>query len=254
MIQSIARAAGVLEALQRERTLGITELADRLDLAPSTVHGIVASLRAHGLVSKERRGNRYSLGPALVRLGNVYLDTNEVRARARPFMDELSSELACASRLGVELFDHVLVVHHVAAPASRRHMNEIGLSMPAHATALGKVLAAHAEPGSVLAGLVELERLVPMTSATLPTGADLAEHLDEVRAGGLAIEREEGVIGESGLAVPVTDRLDGVVAALGVVVPEDRWPDTDGLARTSGALQRAARELSRELGASRWPP
>ena len=53
MIQAIDRAARVLSSLQGARHLGITELAGILELPPSTVHGIVKSLQAHGLVAKE---------------------------------------------------------------------------------------------------------------------------------------------------------------------------------------------------------
>src|SRR5690606_21615118 len=82
VIQAIDRAAKVLQSLQGARHLGITDLAAALELPPSTVHGIVKSLQEHGLVAKERGGNRYMLGPALVKLSNVYLDTLDVPARA----------------------------------------------------------------------------------------------------------------------------------------------------------------------------
>ena len=52
MIQAIDRAAQVLRALQGSRHLGVSELGARLGLPPSTVHGIVKSLQAHGLVVK----------------------------------------------------------------------------------------------------------------------------------------------------------------------------------------------------------
>ena len=54
VIQAIDRAAKILELLQGARHLGITDLSAALGLPPSTVHGIVKSLRAHGLVAKER--------------------------------------------------------------------------------------------------------------------------------------------------------------------------------------------------------
>ena len=90
MIQAIDRAARVLAALQGSRHLGITELGAILELPPSTVHGIVASLRDHGLVVKEPHGQRYMLGPTLLQLSNVYLDTLDVRARAMRWTGDLS--------------------------------------------------------------------------------------------------------------------------------------------------------------------
>ena len=81
MIQSIDRAIRVLTALQGTRRMSLSELATRLDLAPSTTHGIVRSLVEHGMVVQERGSSRYQLGPAVLRLGNVYLDTLELRGR-----------------------------------------------------------------------------------------------------------------------------------------------------------------------------
>ena len=75
MIQSIDRAAKILALLQGSRRMGISELAAALELPPSTVHGIVKSLQAHGLVAQQPSGNRYVLGPALLKLSSVYLDT-----------------------------------------------------------------------------------------------------------------------------------------------------------------------------------
>src|SRR5665213_2812800 len=107
VIQAIDRAAKILSLIQGARHLGITELAVALGLPPSTVHGIVKSLQIHGLVAKEPNGNRYMLGPALLKLSNVYLDTLDVRARAMSWTRELARRTGLAVRLGAELLDAV---------------------------------------------------------------------------------------------------------------------------------------------------
>ena len=143
MIQAIDRAARVLGALQGSRHLGITELGVLLELPPSTVHGIVKSLQTHGLVAKEPYGQRYMLGPTLLQLSNVYLDTLDVRARALRWTGDLSERTGLAVRMGVEFFDEVIVIHHEPRPDGSRQMPETGLTIPAHASALGKVLLAY---------------------------------------------------------------------------------------------------------------
>ena len=70
-----------------------------LDLPPSTIHGLVKSLQEHGLVAKEPGTSRYMLGPALLKLSNVYLDTLDVRARAMRWTAELARRTGCAIRL-----------------------------------------------------------------------------------------------------------------------------------------------------------
>ena len=106
MIQAIDRAAQVLRALQGSRHLGVSELGARLTLPPSTVHGIVKSLQAHGLVAKEPHGQRYMLGPTLLQLSNVYLDTLDVRARAMRWTADLSERTGLAVGALEELLVH----------------------------------------------------------------------------------------------------------------------------------------------------
>src|SRR6266536_2591721 len=82
MIQSVDRAIRILGVLQGARRLSLSEIAARLGLPPSTTHGILKTLQAHGMVVQDRDSNRYQLGPAVLKLGNVYLDTLELRSRA----------------------------------------------------------------------------------------------------------------------------------------------------------------------------
>lgn len=254
MIQSVDRAVRVLVSLQGSRHLGITEIAERLGLSPSTVHGIVRTLAAHGLVVQEPGGRRYMLGPALVRLSSVYLDTHEVRGRSLPWMEDLARSTGLAVRLGVELLDEVMILHHVARPDGSRQMPETGISLPVHACALGKVLLS-GDPAAARAVLGQ-GPLPSLTGDTVTDPGTLLESLPGIAARGLATERDEVVVGESALASPVVDRTGAVVAALGLVVPSAQWPDDASdqrLEEWTGALRAAARAVSRELGATHWP-
>ena len=87
MIQSVDRALRIVTVLQGARHRSLGEIAARLDLPPSTVHGIIRTLLAHGMVQQERDSGRYRLGPATLRLGNVYLDTLELRSHVATWAD-----------------------------------------------------------------------------------------------------------------------------------------------------------------------
>ena len=126
MIQSVDRAIRILLALQGERRLGIAELAVRLELAPSTVHGIVKTLAAHHLVVQDAPTGRYQLGPAVLRFGNVYLDTLELRSRAVPWSEELARRTGLAVRTGVLAGDDVVIIHHEPRPDGSRQISASG--------------------------------------------------------------------------------------------------------------------------------
>ncbi len=248
MIQAIDRAAKVLQSLQGARHLGISELAAALDLPPSTVHGIVKSLQEHGLVAKERGGQRYMLGPALVKLSNVYLDTLDVRARAMRWTRELSRRTGLAVRLGVELFDEVLVIHHNRRPDGSQQMLETGMTIPAHASAMGKVLLAFDDEYQ---SVVLSRPLQSLTGDTITDPAQLTLALAGIVERGFATEEDEAVLGESSVAAPVADASGELVAAVAVVLPSTEWPPADGVLND---LRETARNISRELGAMSWPP
>ncbi|GAA4160585.1 IclR family transcriptional regulator [Gryllotalpicola daejeonensis] len=249
MIQAIDRAARVLTSLQGARHLGIAELAAALELPPSTVHGIVKSLQGHGLVAKEPNGNRYMLGPALLKLSNVYLDTLDVRARSLRWTAELARRTGLATRLGVELFDEVIIIHHDERPDGTEQMPETGLSIPAHASALGKVLLAY--DGALAETVLGDGELRALTGDTVTSAKALTRQFAQIRERGLAEELDEAVLGEASVAAPIADRSGAVVAALSVVLPSSDWPAADAV---QNALRETARNISRELGATRWPP
>ena len=248
VIQAIDRAAKVLSSLQGARHLGITELGVLLDLPPSTVHGIVKSLQQHGLVAKEPNGNRYMLGPALLKLSNVYLDTLDVRARAMRWTRELARRTGLSTRLGAELFDEVIIIHHNRRPDGTQQMPETGLSIPAHASAMGKVLLAY-NPDQ--ADELFTKTLRSLTGDTITDPAQLITQFAQIVERGIATEEDEAVLGESSIAAPVVDRSGSVIAAVAVVLPSSEWPPEDNVLND---LRETARNISRELGATVWPP
>jgi DNA-binding IclR family transcriptional regulator len=250
VIQSVDRALRVLAVLSGARRMSLGEIAGQLGLPPSTVHGIIRTLLAHGMVLQERDSARYRLGPATLRLGNVYLDTLDLRSRVGPWAESLATRTGCAVRTGVLLLSDVVVVHHVPRPDGSRQMPEVGIVIPAHASALGKAILAF-DDSAVAALLAGSAELTSMTGDTITSRAGLRAQLTQIRGTGVASEAEEAVLGECCLAAPIADASGAVAGAVGLVVPSAEWPvDSAAL----DALRAAARTTSRELGAPRWPP
>jgi DNA-binding IclR family transcriptional regulator len=249
VIQSVDRAIRVLSALQGARRLSLSELAARLELAPSTTHGIVRSLVEHGMVVQERGSSRYQLGPAVLRLGNVYLDTLELRSRAIPWAEDLARRTGLAVRTGVLLVDDVVIIHHEPRPDGSRQMPEVGIVIPAHASALGKAMLAFLADDE--RRVLDTGELRSMTGETITSPDELRTQLDEIRSSGVAVEQDEAVIGESSLASPIFDSYGEAIGAIGVVIPSDGDVSRHD---ARDLVREAARSVSRELGAAVWPP
>jgi DNA-binding IclR family transcriptional regulator len=133
----------ILLALQGARRLILTDVATQLGLSNSTVHGLLQKLTAHGMVEQEAGSLRYMLGPAVLRLSSVYLDSLEFRSRTlKGWSEELARRTGVAVRAGVLLLGDVIVVLHAPRPDGSRQMPEVGFVMPAHASALGTAILA----------------------------------------------------------------------------------------------------------------
>ena len=250
-IQSVDRAARILKALAGgSRRLGVSQLADELGLPRPTVHGLLQTLQAHGFVEQDRDSDKYQLGPGLLHLGASYLDFNELRGRSLVHAERLAQHTGEAVRVGVLHGPSVVVVHHVFRPDAAFQVLEVGAQLPAHASALGKAILAY-QPKPWLAELTA-EPLPRLTNRTL-TAAALLTELADVRVKGLAREREEAVLGESSLAAPISDHAGHAVGAIGVVGETRRILPRGPAKGLPEAVADAARSISREFGAARWP-
>jgi DNA-binding IclR family transcriptional regulator len=144
----------------------------------------------------------------------------------------------------------VVVVHHVFRPDTAFGVLEVGLQLPLHASSLGKAILAFS-PLQVIDDLLA-EPPTRLTKQTLDA-TTLRKEIVSIRDQGVATERDEAVLGESSVAAPIFDHAGTAVGAIGVVDATERiFPR--GLARgLSAAVGEAARGVSRELGAPRWP-
>jgi DNA-binding IclR family transcriptional regulator len=147
----------------------------------------------------------------------------------------------------VLLIDDVVIIHHEPRPDGSRQMPEIGIVIPAYASALGKAQLAFlpAEAKRVLASPHR-----SMTGETITDPTELNAQLAGIVGTAIAEERDEAVLGESSLAAPIFSAHGSAVGAIGVVLPTTDWPVSESVL---GSLREAARNISRELGAARWP-
>jgi DNA-binding IclR family transcriptional regulator len=250
MVQAVRRAVRILRELAfGGPRLGVTDLADRLGVAKPTVHALLRTLEAEGLVSQDKDSSKYQLGPDLVQFGNAYLDTHELRTRSLTWADALAKRTGEAVWVGVLTGDHVLVVHHAFRPEGAVQILEVGASIPWNTCALGKAIAASlpaAERERLLAG----ERAV-LTGASVTAREELERHLEDASRTGYAVEDQESAIGDAGIASPVLERSGEVAGAIGIVGPVERVLGESARQELAVAVRETARNLSRDLGAPR---
>ncbi len=244
-VQSVERAAAMLQLLAHSAgKLSLGEVADSLDLAKTTTHGILRTLQGVGFVEQDAHSGRYQLGAALLHLGSSYLDVNELRARAINWADALASQTHESVRIATMSAGRVVVVHHVFRPDDSTQAMEVGAVLPAHATALGKVLLAWLPPAEL--SRFALERY---TARTIASRRALAKALGEIRAAGWAGELEEVTVGSAAIAAPIRGPGGLLVGAIAVSGSPERLYTSQGQPRpvTLAAVIKTGRAISRHL-------
>jgi DNA-binding IclR family transcriptional regulator len=221
-VQVIARAATILRALEDENAgLSLGQIAQRVNLARSTVQRIVAALETESLVIAATPNGRVRLGPAILRLAASV--RSDFIAAARPFLERLSAELQETVDLAVVKKDHLVFIDQVIGPQRLRTVSAVGETFPLHCTANGKAYLAQLSEAGV-------EKLIgrtfePRTPNTITRIEALIEELAKVRANnGIAIDREEHSLGICAAGVSLRDPLGNSVA-ISVPVPSQRFVD-----------------------------
>jgi DNA-binding IclR family transcriptional regulator len=248
LVQSVERAAAVLRLLaSAPGPLALADVANALGLAKGTAHGLLRTLEHVGFVEQDRHTGRWVLGPWLAAAVPAQLDPNELRSRAMNWADTLAARSGQTVRVGALSGSQVRVVHHVFRPDDTEQELTVGQLLPAHVTALGKVLLAF-HP-SVLSQISTLERRGPRSITDRRT---LQVELSSVRARGWAVDHEELVAGEAGIAAPIRGHGGFVVGAIGIRGEVDRVVGRRGpLPDVVEEVVHVADAISRDLVGSR---
>jgi len=224
-VQVIARASTILRALEEENAgLSLGQIAQRVNLARSTVQRIVAALECEKLVIAATPNGRVRLGPAILRLAASV--RSDFLALARPFLERLSDELHETVDLAMVRKDHLIFIDQVTGAQRLRAVSAVGETFPLHCTANGKAYLAQLSDAAV-------EKLIgrsyaARTPKTLTRLDALIADLNTVRDAGAAFDREEHTLGICAVGVALQDPLGNPVA-ISVPVPSQRFVDRQAL-------------------------
>ena len=238
-----SRVLALIGAFDEEhRTLSLSELAERADLPLPTAHRLVGELVTWGALTRRPSG-RYVVGRRLWDVGLLAPVQTGLRQLASPFLHDLYGATLATVHLAVRDGTEVLYLDRLAGNTSVPVVSSIGSRLPLHSTGVGKVLLAHAPAEVQTAVLSDLRRVTPYTITQPGT---LRRQLARVHRDGYATTVEEMSLGACSVAVPIRTE-QGVVAALGIVVPNLR----NDRAKLVAAMQVAGQGIARALAAAR---
>lgn len=248
LVPAVTRALDVLELfLHGDGTLSAPEVTRKLQLPRTTVHELLTTLAARSyLVTVPDRPGRYRLGVRTYQLGSRYAEQLDLAAEGRQVAQRVAE--TCGEAVHVAVLEGADVIYIAQADSTRavRMVAAAGRKVPAHCTAVGKMLLASL-PARDLDARLDGLALTGMTPESITDETQLRTALDAARERGVAVERQESDPDVGCVAAPVRDRSGLVVAALSVSVPMIRWNEEREQELAALAVE-GADELSGRLG------
>jgi DNA-binding IclR family transcriptional regulator len=247
-LQSLERGIDLLFLFSPEKPiLSLDDVARALELPESTAYRLAATLCKKGVLTRSASGKGYELHASLLRLFGVVHSRIDIGSIALPSLEALARESGETSQLCLLQGNEVVCAEAVCSTNTIRFMPEKGRAVPLHTSALGRAVLAFL-PETFLARYIRRPGLHAMTPYTVTDPRKVRGILAQIRAQGWAVSFQQNLVGARGVAVPVFDHQDKVVASLGISGPHPRFSEQRARSFVPSLL-RHGRTISKALGA-----
>ena len=209
-LESVDRALQLLIILRGGESISVKAAGERLGVAPSTAHRLVAPRPAPDRA-----------GPQLTPHGEANFSVNQLRQVGRPALQKLYGDINDTVQLMILMGPHIRFIDGIESEAALHVKARMGDLMPAYCSAGGKAILAEL-------GNIELEKiyrggLTPWPTARIHALPALKRQLATVRKAGYATNFEETEQGVSGLGVCIRDPAGKPIAAYTTAIPTARF-------------------------------
>lgn len=230
----------------REPLLTAPELSRRLDIPRSTVFRILQTLEAMGFVERGPDERQYRLGVAVLRLGFDYLNSLELTDLGMPVINRMRDLTGHSSQIVIRDGRHIVFVAKANGHNSAFSKVTVGTRLPAHATALGRVLMGDLGEAEIQAMYPE-PRLEQYSEYTPKNVAELYQRVHADAERGYAVSQAFFESGISVVAAPVRNHTGRIVAAVSLTIAAPRLDEKELQEKLISAVLAGAAELSAKL-------
>jgi len=246
VVPAVIRALDLLELFLDRPQLSAREVAERLDLPRTTVHELLVTLVARSyLISVPGQPVQYRLGMPLFQLGAAFAGRLDLVREAQSVARDVAAE--CNEAVHVAVLEGADVIYLVKVDSTHpvRMVSAVGRRLPAHCTAVGKILLSVLDRASLDAILKGA--LPGMTPESITDPERLRAQLERARAEGVATDVGESDIAMRCVAAAVRDHSGATIAAMSLSAPIIRWTSAAQVEWTE-LVREGAATLSARMG------
>ncbi|MCX7344791.1 MAG: IclR family transcriptional regulator [Alphaproteobacteria bacterium] len=248
--RSLRRALDILDLmLQRGGPLTVAQIIEALSIPKSTAYELVRTLTEANCIEPSGKGSGLYLGRKLYEFGMAYHGHVDLLRDGSIVAEELRNETGETVQLSVLENDQMMVLLKEEGVRPLRIISNVGSRVPINWAAAGRLLVSDLDDKTLTRLLTATVRQSPSGKATMDVKKIIAQ-VRRYRRQGYATELNEANEHAGCIAAPIIDAAGRCIAALSVVVPEQRLarPNREHLIVS---VIKAAEKLSRRIGGPR---
>jgi IclR family transcriptional regulator, acetate operon repressor len=250
-VQSLTRGLSLLEALARaEGGLTLTDVAQRVQLAPSTAHRLLSTLEKMGYVYQSGELGRWYVGLQAFTVGTGFLANRDFVAQSHPYMRRLMEQVGETANLAILDGTEAVFIDQVQCRETMRTIVKLGSRVPLHASGVGKAIFA-ALPDEQIDAILKVRGLPRITENTITVPETMWASVRVIRQRGWSFDDEEHLPGTRCVAATIYDEHGEALGAISLAGPSSRLPD-ERIKQLGPIVAHIAEEITRHLG-GRWP-
>ncbi|MCX7779518.1 MAG: IclR family transcriptional regulator [Negativicutes bacterium] len=247
LVKSASRTLDIIEFIVKSpKPPSFTLIQQATDIPKSSLSYLLQELLQNDYLDYDQETRVYYPGIKLIQIGAVCINNTNMSREISLGVKRLSEELGETAHAGILDGRHIVYIAKCQGSKDLSIVTTIGHRLPAHATAIGKMLLSGLEQGEVQArlGQVKLERY---TDKTITDHAALNAALAAIRRQGYAIDDQEIIPGGVCVAAPIVDKNNRTVAAMSATLAAVRVTE-ETLPEIINKVRQAAGYVSARLG------
>lgn len=246
---STIRTFTILEMMAKAGyPLSLTDISDATNLDITTIRRFIMTLCDIGYVIRMEDG-KYKMTSRILDLSSSYLRNVSLPEQSLPYLEEFCQSTKASVSLGILDGTDALYVAHVSVKEALSIGVRIGSRLPAHATAIGKVLLSSLSDNEIIQ-LYERKELSTFTTRTIPRVSTLIGALSEVRNQGFAISEEEYEAGVRAASCPILDVNGQLISAINVSMRTENVSKVNFYTQIVPALLKTAYKIIKSINES----
>ena len=250
-VQSLTRGLSILEALARaEAGVSLTDIAQRVQLPPSTTHRLLSTLEKMGYVYQSEELGRWYVGLQAFTVGAGFLANRDFVGQSHVYMRRLMEQSGETANLAILDGTEAVFIAQVQCREMMRILVKLGSRVPLHASGVGKAIFA-ALPDEQIDAILKVKGLPRITGNTIVAPETMWAALKVIRHRGYSFDDEEHAPGTRCVAATIYDEHAEPLGAISLAGPSSRLPD-ERIKQLGPIVAHTAEELTRKLG-GRWP-